>query len=182
MLPTDMELLPNGDILVSEKGVGKENEGVSHVRLVRSGVVQPQPAAYALHACSARLRYSRRLAIDPRLRPEPPFLRLVRVPVFTHCAANVIPYYRLSRFTLDMDAGTADAAGETIVLDGVPWSSTHGGGGLAFDAQGNLFISTGDGGDRRLRPEPAHAVRARFCASGPRPAGMRFPRTTRSWA
>ena len=51
---------------------------------------------------------------------------------------------RISRFTLN--ANTLDLTSETILLE-IPVQRTnccHSGGSLAFDAQGNLFIATGD--------------------------------------
>ncbi|MFN2199783.1 MAG: PQQ-dependent sugar dehydrogenase [Caldilineaceae bacterium] len=145
-LPTDLELLPNGDMLVSEKGSGTESEGVSHVRLIRDGVLSPEPVV----TLSTNVQQDSGilgLIIDPEFDRNRYFY--VWYATGAHAlGAGVIPNYRLSRFTLDLAAGKVDASGEKIVVDGVPWSNTHGGGGLVFDAQGNLYIATGDAKNR----------------------------------
>src|SRR5215213_4573669 len=43
-LPTDMVILPSGDFLVTEKGVGSGVVSTAQVRLVRAGILQPTPA------------------------------------------------------------------------------------------------------------------------------------------
>ncbi|KUL42182.1 PQQ-dependent sugar dehydrogenase [Streptomyces regalis] len=66
----------------------------------------------------------------------------------TGTAADFAPFEgvnRLSRFVLKTD-GTLDTAGETKILD-VPATRglcCHVGGDIDFDAQGNLYLSTGD--------------------------------------
>src|SRR5690606_6121405 len=50
----------------------------------------------------------------------------------------------LTRYTYDLDKRTVNPASAVIILDDVPWNPIHNGGGLMFDDQGNLLISTGD--------------------------------------
>lgn len=54
------------------------------------------------------------------------------------------PVNRLTRYTYDLDKRTVNPASAVIILDDVPWNPIHNGGGLMFDDQGNLLISTGD--------------------------------------
>jgi PKD repeat protein/glucose/arabinose dehydrogenase/type 1 glutamine amidotransferase len=53
---------------------------------------------------------------------------------------------RISRFTLDHDTNTIDPESEKVILE---WpvqihSCCHAGGGMGFDSQGNLYVTTGD--------------------------------------
>lgn len=55
------------------------------------------------------------------------------------------PYYRLSRFTVN-DDNTLDRASEKVFLTvpSIAEPGSHHGGSLAFDKEGNLYLSTGD--------------------------------------
>ncbi|HXF62424.1 MAG TPA: PQQ-dependent sugar dehydrogenase [Caldilineaceae bacterium] len=141
-LPTDMALLPSGDILALEKGRGDREAGVGQVRLVRQGVLRPEPVM----ALSANVYLDSgllALALDPDFADNHAFYIWYGTgkdsPGWTGESVN-----RLSRFIFDPLTGTADPRGETIILDGVTWSDMHNGGGLSFDDAGNLLITTGD--------------------------------------
>src|SRR5690606_31695003 len=54
--------------------------------------------------------------------------------------------YRISRFTLDIETKTLDLDSEVPILE---WreqihSCCHVGGGMGFDSEGNLYVTTGD--------------------------------------
>lgn len=141
-MPTDLVILPAGDMLITEKGSGLDAAGTAQVRLVRQGVLQTTPV----------LELSTSVQVDSGLAS------IVLDPEFAQNGAFYLWYAtgqdslrwsgqavnRLSRFVFDAATGTADPTSETIILDNVPWSTIHNGGGLRFDRNGNLVISTGD--------------------------------------
>jgi len=100
------------------------------------------------------------------------------------------PFYNLSRFVVN-DDNTLDLASEKVLLT-VPSlfePGSHHGGSLAFDKEGNLYLSTGDhtnpfpsngyAPDPTTRP-PMHGVRrpipticgVKFCGFGPSPTAL----------
>lgn len=141
-LPTDLALLPNGDMLIAEKGSGQETDGVAHVRLVRQGVLVAEPVlALSVTVLGDSGIYS--LALDPAFATNHFFY------VWYSAGEQAVAWPghsvdRLSRFVFDPVTGKADALAESVVLDNVRWSQWHNGGGLAFDGDGNLLIATGD--------------------------------------
>ena len=146
--PTDMVLLPSGDILVVEKGAGLNENGVADVRLVRQGELQEAPVlSLSVTVLGDSGIYS--LVLDPDFATNHYFY------VWYSAGAQALDWPgnsvdRLSRFTFDPISGQADVQGEQIIVDGIRWSQWHNGGGLAFDAEGNLFIATGDAAINRL--------------------------------
>ena len=140
--PVDMAILPNGGLLIGEKGSGDATNGVARVRLVTAGGLASQPV----------------LEIPVNPRGDTGILGLVIAPDFADTGSFYLWYatnpqslawsgatvMRLSRFTFDPATGTAAPNSETIILDGVPWGEIHNGGGMAFDAAGNLLLTTGD--------------------------------------
>jgi glucose/arabinose dehydrogenase len=142
-LPIDAEFMPDGGILVAEKGVGSGVDGESSLRLVRDGEVQEVPV----------LRLSTNTFGDSGL------LSLVLDPAFTTNGYFYVWYgtgnaafgwtgtsvYRLSRFTFDPLSETADPESELVLIDGVPAGPYHNGGGMVFSANGLLYLATGDG-------------------------------------
>lgn len=141
-LPTDFVFLPSGDMLVTEKGRGAGVEGVAQVRWVRQGVLQPEPVLELSVAVPFDSGLTS-IVLDPHFAHNGHFYLWYstgnQAVGWTGAAVN-----RLSRFTFDPATGRADPAGETIILDNVPWSGTHNGGGLYFDPNGNLLIAMGD--------------------------------------
>ncbi len=151
--PTDMVLLPSGDILVAEKGTGSGVEGVAHVRLVRQGILVTEPVvSVSVTVVGDSGIYS--IVLDPDFASNHYFYLWYSV------GANAMAWPgqsidRLSRFTFDPQTGKADALDETIILDGIRWSQWHNGGGLAFDATGNLLLATGDAASNSLAQDMA---------------------------
>jgi glucose/arabinose dehydrogenase len=147
-LPTDMVILPSGDFLVTEKGTGSGPFSQSQVRLVRQAVLQPTPVL-TLRVNSEADSGLFSIVLDHQFASNHYFY------LWYSTGEGALgwqgeTYNRLSRFVYDATSGTADPVSETIILDEIPWSPLHNGGGLAFDAQGNLLVATGDAGT------PAH--------------------------
>ena len=143
-LPTDMVILPSGDFLVTEKGIGAGAFSTANVRFVRGGVLQIAPVL-TLGVNSLEDSGLLGIVLDPQFAQNRYFY------VWYSTGEDSLgwagkSYNRLSRFTFDPVSGTANPATETIILDKVTWSAIHNGGGLAFDGQGNLLITTGDAG------------------------------------
>jgi glucose/arabinose dehydrogenase len=143
-LPTDMAILPSGDFFVTEKGVGSAEFSSAQLRLVRQGVLQPQPVL-TLSVNSLEDSGLLSVVLDPKFDSNHYFYLWYST---GESALNWAgkSYNRLSRFVFDPVSGTAALASETIILDQVTWSAIHNGGGLAFDDDGTLLITTGDAG------------------------------------
>jgi glucose/arabinose dehydrogenase/PKD repeat protein len=146
--PTDMVLLPSGDLLVVEKGAGLGTNGMADVRLVRQGKLQVVPVlSLSVTVLGDSGIYS--IVLDPDFATNHYFYIWYSVGE----QALAWPGHsvdRLSRFTYDPVAGQADVKGEEIILDGVRWSQWHNGGGLAFDVDGSLLVATGDAASNKL--------------------------------
>ena len=142
-LPVDVEIMPDGGILVAEKGVGSGWFGRSSVRLARDGEVQVVPV----------ISLSTNTYVDSGILGmilDPSFASNHYFYVWYSTGAESLGWdgvsvNRLSRFTFDPLTETADPASETIVIDDIPVGSIHNGGGMAFDQNGILYISTGEG-------------------------------------
>ncbi len=141
-LPVDMEFLPDGGILVAEKGLGLAENAVAHIRLVRDQIIQAAPVL-SLSTNAQGDSGLNGLAVDPDFAQNGYFY-------IWHATGNGSTgwsgqsVFRLSRFTFDPLTSTADPGSEVIVLDGVPWGQFHNGGGLAFGSDGFLYLATGD--------------------------------------
>ena len=142
LIPTDMAPLPDGNFLVAEKGVGADEYGVAAVRLVDGGVVREEPV---LTLSVNPLGDSGLLSIEP----DPGFADNGYFYLYYATGARAMNWsgetrYRLSRFTFNAESGRADAQSELVLIDELPWSIQHGGGGLRFDNSGMLYLAVGD--------------------------------------
>jgi glucose/arabinose dehydrogenase len=150
-LPTDMVILPSGDFLVTEKGIGSGVVSTAQVRLVRAGILQPTPAL-TIGVNSEEDSGLMGIILDPQFATNHYFYLWYSTGEDS-VGWQGISYNRLSRFVFDEASGLADPASETIILDKVSWASIHNGGGLAFDDAGNLLITTGDAGSSIVFPD-----------------------------
>jgi glucose/arabinose dehydrogenase len=130
--PWSIAFLPNGDMLVTEKP--------GRLRIVRDGVLQPEP-----------------IAGTPRVRYEGQG-GLLEVALHPDFESNRLIYLSYSKPNEDMSQGTTAVAraileGDRLVdleeiFEAKAWSSggNHYGSKLAFDRDGYLFITVGDRG------------------------------------
>jgi len=146
--PTDLAIMPNGDILVTEKGTGEGEYGTSNVRLIKSGSLQAAPVL-SLHTNVIDDSGLLSMVLDNNFADNNHFY-LWYGPGQLAKQKGATNTFRLSRFTFDPERGTADPASEVVVHDLVPWTEWHNGGGIGFDAQGYLYIATGDMFDSNL--------------------------------
>lgn len=124
--PVSIAIATDGRVFVSERVTGR-------VRVIADGKLLPEPFA-SLPVCATGERGLLGIALDPA------FAENGYVYVF-HTRTPELQ--RITRFT-DRDNVGLEA---TVILDGIPASSYHNGGGLAFGPDGMLFFSVGDTGD-----------------------------------
>ncbi len=147
-LPIDAEFLPNGDLLVAEKGFGDETDGLAAIKLLDS----------------LTLELTVVLELNTNARTDSGLISIVTSPQFAENGHLYVWYatargalnwtgesqMRLSRFTFDDAARVFPSSSEQIVLQIDTWKDVHNGGGMWFDASGNLLLAIGDMG---LGPE-----------------------------
>ncbi len=152
-LPTDMLFLPNGDLLVAEKGGYEQEVGMASVRLVRNGQLRPQPVVtFGVNAEGDSGLLA--IAIDPDFAANG-YLYLWYAAGPTSPDWRGEPVDRLGRVTYDPATGTAGLASYRTLLDGVKWHRWHNGGGLVFGADKLLYLSTGDADQTQETRNPA---------------------------
>lgn len=144
-LPTDMAFLPNGDLLVAEKGQGGD-EGSATIYLVQD--VHDAPILIDI------LTIATNPYIDGGVLgivPDPDFASNNYFYVYYSSTGTSVksPFAstsknRVSRFTYDPASQVADPASELILIDDMLRAESHNGGGMVFDDDGNLYITTGD--------------------------------------
>ncbi|MEM7538400.1 MAG: PQQ-dependent sugar dehydrogenase [Chloroflexota bacterium] len=148
ILPTDLAVMPNGDMLVTEKGTGDGRFGIANVRLIKNGQLIATPVV-SLHTNVIDDSGLLSMVLDNNFADNnyfyvwygPGALAKQKGPNDT---------FRLSRFTFSPETGTAHPDSEVVVHDVVPWTEWHNGGGIGFDADGHLYIATGDMYDANL--------------------------------
>ena len=141
-LPMSMAFLPSGEIMVAEKGLGSDVDGLAEIRLIRNGKILEKP----LLTLSVNAYWDsglQSIVLDPDFVDNGYFYVMYNT-------GNMAPGWdgetdtRVSRFTYDAGQESADPATEMIVLEGIGWGRWHHGGGMRFDAEGNLYVATGD--------------------------------------
>src|SRR5690606_35312492 len=114
---------------------------IASIRLVRNGIVQAEPVI-GLSADIRRDSGIFGIAADPDFSANHYFYVWYAIgPNSPSPHGSTVN--RLARLTLDPATGKADPASYAIILDEVPWSLWHNGGGLRFLADGTLLITTG---------------------------------------
>lgn len=139
-LPLDFEFMPSGAIMVAEKGVGVDIDGISQLKLVENGTVVAQPV----------LTLSTNVFWDSGLLAfvlDPDFANNGFLYVWYATGENALGWdgestLRLSRFTYDFGTRTADS--EAIMLELDQWYRFHHGNSLLFDPAGDLLVGIGD--------------------------------------
>lgn len=152
-LPTDMVFLPNGDLLVAEKGGYGEEQGTAGVRLVHNGVLRPEPVV-TLGVNAEGDSGLLALALDPDFVTNG-YIYLWYATGPSSPGWNGTPTDRLARLTYNPATGTADLSSHLTLLEGVKWHRWHNGGGLVFGADKLLYLSTGDADQTEGARSPA---------------------------
>ncbi|WP_224368938.1 PQQ-dependent sugar dehydrogenase [Hyalangium versicolor] len=137
-VPWGIAFLPGGDALVTERP--------GRVRLLRGGVLQPQPVAQVPIAGS-----SEGGLLGIAAHPDFAQNRQFYVYVTTEAAGRT--ENRVERWTLSEDH--ASATFERVIIDGIPIAQYHDGGRIRFGPDGMLYVGTGDA------REPDHAQDAK---------------------
>lgn len=133
-VPWGIAFLPGGDALVTERP--------GRVRLLRGGVLQPQPVANVRIASSSEGGLLG-IAAHPAFATNRQFYVYVTTDAAGHTEN------RVERWTLSEDHTSATF--ERVILDGIPSAQFHDGGRLRFGPDGMLYVGTGDA------REPDHA-------------------------
>lgn len=128
--PTTMEFLPDGRILVAEKG--------GNLRVVKNGALLPQ----SFLQVSVKTDGERGLlgvAVDPEFNTN----RFVYI-YYTDSGRSV---NRVVRYTADASNPDIAAGGsQSVILDNIPsQAGYHNGGALHFGPDGKLYIAVGEG-------------------------------------
>ncbi len=147
--PVDLAFLPDSDdILVAQKGgYSDANVGEAAIRLVRNGVLQPQPVVTLNAAINADSGVFA-LVLDPDFASNHWFYVWYAPGPNAPSPPGKQQFNRLIRLTYDPATGSADPASYRIVLDKAPWSGLHNGGGLRFGTDGMLYLTVGDANEK----------------------------------
>jgi glucose/arabinose dehydrogenase len=163
--PWDIAFLPGGtDWLVSERP--------GRLRLVRNGVLQPNPIM-TVDTVQSGEGGLLGIALDPGFSQNSLFY------VFVTASSGSSYVNRVQRYQLSSDHTTATAG--PIVIDNILWNSVHNGGRIKFGPDGDLYISTGEGSDATLPGNPAslNGKILRVTSSGAIPSDN--PNPTQAW-
>lgn len=159
-VPWGIAFLPGGDALVTERP--------GRVRLLRGGVLQPQPLATIPLASSSE---GGLLGIAA----HPDFASNRQFYLYMTVEAGSGPENRVERWTLSEDS--TFAAFERVIFRGIPSAAFHDGGRLRFGPDGMLYVGTGDarepGQARNLRSLSGKLLR--LTPDGQVPADNPFP-------
>ncbi len=129
--PTDFDWLPDGRMLVIEKG--------GLVRIVVGGVLQATPALnLAAKVDTASERGLLGICIDPDFATNGY--------VYLYYTTTG-PKNRISRFTMPSPGNTLDSSSETVILDNIDATNgNHNGGTIRIGPDGKLWAAPGDSG------------------------------------
>jgi glucose/arabinose dehydrogenase len=140
-LPTGMAFTPDGRLLVATQP--------GRLRVVQGGTLRVTPALDLSSAiCSDSERGLLGVAVDPNFDANGYVYLYYTFKKFGSCPRNssMSPVNRVSRFALS-DSNVIDPVSESILVDNIPSpNGNHNAGDLAFGKDGNLYVTTGDGG------------------------------------
>ncbi len=159
-VPWGVAFLPNGDALLTERP--------GRVRLLRGGVLRPQPVATVPISRSSE---GGLLGIAA----HPDFARTRQFYVYVTTDAGGRTENRVERWVASAD-GTS-ATFERVIFGGIPAATYHDGGRLRFGPDGMLYVGTGDARDPQLAQaagSPAGKI-LRLTPEGEVPADNPFP-------
>lgn len=171
-LPTDMVFLPNGDLLVAEKGGYGQEVGAASVRLIHNGKLRQQPVV-TLGVNAEGDSGLLAMTIDPDFAANG-YLYLWYATGPSSLGWSGQETDRLARLTYNHVTGIADLASHLTLLEGVKWHRWHNGGGLAFDAGKLLYLSTGDADETQDARNPA-TLNGKVLRIQPTDSGYRIP-------
>ncbi len=131
-LPSAMELVPDGRILVAE--------GTGALRIIRDGHLLPDPVL-ELDVIHLNERGLLGVTIDPNFIENP----YIYVYYTARGSGGNPDFNRVSRFLLDGDQIASSGEEVLINLELLESDTRHNGGALHFGPDGKLYIATGDG-------------------------------------
>jgi glucose/arabinose dehydrogenase len=155
--PWGLGFLPDGSALVSSRNTGE-------IRRIDPATGQHQSVGIVPDVVTGNDAGLLGLAVSPRFVED----RTVFAYLTTATENRVV--------ALKFDEGLRSLVQDKIVLGGITASGGHQGGRLAFDRDGNLWITTGDANDPDLAPDPKslNGKILRILPDGSIPAGNPF--------
>lgn len=159
-VPWALAFLPGGDVLVTERP--------GRLRLIRGGVLQPQPVA-SVGVVTGGEGGLLGVALDPR------FAENRRLYLYATVDDGGRTVNQVSRWVLAPDGRTATR--ERVIVDGIAGASFHDGGRLRFGPDGMLYVGTGDATvpDRSRDRASWNGKILRVTPDGAAPADNPFP-------
>lgn len=159
-VPWSIAFLPDGDILVTERG--------GRVRLIRGGALVPE-AVVTVPSVQQSESGLLGLALDPRFAESRAFF------LYYTASADGVNVNRIARYVLDPSGLSAREA--EILVDGIPASPVHDGGRLRIGPDGMLYAGTGDARspDRSQDVNSPAGKLLRIALDGSIPADNPFP-------
>ncbi|WP_231505308.1 PQQ-dependent sugar dehydrogenase [Cellulomonas sp. URHE0023] len=144
--PTALAFMPDGRILITEKG------GRLRVRTAAGAVLPTAALDLSSRICDSSERGLLGVAVDPDASTRAIYLFYTARGTSSACPTSSTgnpagaPTNRVSRFVLG-DDNVVDPASETILLDGIySVAGNHNAGDVHVGKDGYLYVSTGDGG------------------------------------
>ncbi len=131
--PTDVAFAPDGSLFVSERS--------GRIRLVRNGILQPEPAASLAAVSSAGEGGLLGLAVDPQFARNRYVCAVLTAPAGWGAVAFRVVRLRHTEGRL---------VDPVVLLDGVPASATRAAASIRFGPDGKLYVALDDGGNAGL--------------------------------